>query len=149
MLLDEVKFIVEEIYRMAERANVTGVQEQNSGVAKEWDNQGLFQSITEFAKNLEEAEEKIAFVFGKYINKDLKFNSTYNYEYGINDAIDLISEITEVLNINVSPTFAKEIKKKLVRALLKDLDDDVVNKILGEIDTQADDAYFSEKENTE
>ncbi len=149
MLLDEVKFMVEEIYRMAERANVTGVQEQNSGVAKEWDNQGLFQSIAEFAKNLEEAEEKIAFVFGKYINKDLKFNSTYNYEYGINDAIDLISEITEVLNINVSPTFAKEIKKKLVRALLKDLDDDVVNKILGEIDTQADDAYFSEKENTE
>ncbi|WP_110955201.1 hypothetical protein [Anaerosinus massiliensis] len=146
MLLDEIKNMVQEIYRMAERANVTGVQEQTSGIAKEWDNQSTNQTIAEFAKSLEEFEEKIAILFGRYINKDLDYASTYNSEFGVVDTSAELDKVTKALMLNIGGKFNKEVKKQAARVVLNELDDDELNAILDEIDQQSDDIDYSKSE---
>lgn len=146
MLLDEIKNMVQEIYRMAERANVTGVQEQTSGVAKEWDNQNTNQTIAEFAKSLEEFEEKILWLFGLYISKDLDYKASYNNEFGVVDVSAELDKVSKALMLDIGGKFNKEVKKQAARVVLHDLDDDVINSVLNEIDRQPEDAEFAKSE---
>lgn len=145
-LMSEIRMMIEEIYRMAERANVTGVQEQNSGLAKEWDHQSLHQTIAEFAKNLEEAEEKIAWLFGKYINMDLDYNAKYSDDYGVVDVSAELDKVTKALALAIGGQFDKEVKKQAARTVLKDQEDDVINAVIKEIEQQPDDALYSKSE---
>ena len=147
MLLDEIKNMVQEIYRMAERANVTGVQDQKSGVAKEWDNQATNQTIAEFAKNLEEFEEKILYLFGLYINKQIDYKANYNDEFGVVDTSAELDKVTKALMLNIGGKFNKEVKKQIARVVLHDLDDDILNSVIEEIDQQKeDDSLYSQSE---
>lgn len=146
MLLDEIKNMVQEIYRMADRANVTGVQEQSSGVAKEWDHQSMNQSIADFAKNLEEFEEKIMMLFGLYISKDLKYNAAYNKDYGVVDISAELDKATRALMLGVGGKFDTEVKKIAARTMLHDQDDAVVNAVIEDIEQQGADILFGKVE---
>lgn len=147
MLLNEIKNMIQEIYRMADRANVTGVQEQTSGLSKEWDNQSSNQTIADFAKNLEEFEEKIAGIFGLYIKSDLEFNSKYNDDYGVIDVSAELDKVTKALMLGIGGKFDKEVKKIAARTMLSADDDDVINAVITEIDTKPDDSPYLNAEN--
>lgn len=145
-LMSEIRMMIEVIYRMAERANVTGVQEQNSGLAKEWDHQSLHQTIAEFAKNLEEAEEKIAWLFGKYINTGLDYSAKYSDDYGVVDVSAELDKVTKALALAIGGQFDKEVKKQAARTVLKDQEDDVINAVIDEIERQETDLAYGKSE---
>lgn len=146
MIMNELAMMIQEIYRMAALSNVTGVQEQTSGVAKEWDNQSTHQTIAEFAKNLEEVEEKIGLIFGLYVNKTLNFIVNYNDEYGVVDVSAKLDEVTKALALAIGGKFNIEVKKQAARIVLKDVDDDVINTVIDEIDKSTDDNIYSKSE---
>lgn len=130
MLSDEITWMVQEIYRMASLQLVTGVQTQESGIAKEWDNANLFQTIAEFAQNLESVEQIVANIFGLYVSENLDATNvtvTYNSQFGIVDSIDSLNVATQGLALNICPSYNIELKKKVIRDTLKDQDDNVIN----------------------
>jgi hypothetical protein len=136
VLLNEIANIVQEIYRMAERANVTGVQTQNSGLAKEWDNNTGNQTIADFANNLEEFEARIAELFGLYIGADLAFTVKYNKEYGPVDTSAELDKATKALSLQTGGKFDTEVRKQAARSLFHSYDDSQLNDVLKDIDAQ-------------
>ena len=144
MLKNEIDMLVEGIYRMAERASVTGVQAQTSGIAKEWDNLARMQSIAAFSKVCQDAEHKIADIFGLYIGKDLDATITYSADFGIVDKTAELNAITAALDLAIGGKFDVEVKKKAARLVLKELDDDVIQQIVEDIEKRGEDADYSD-----
>ena len=144
MLKNEIDMLVEGIYRMAERASVTGVQAQTSGIAKEWDNLARMQSIAAFSKVCQDAEHKIADIFGLYIGKDLDATITYSADFGIVDKTAELNAITAALDLAMGGKFDVEVKKKAARLMLKELDDDVIQQIVEDIEKRGEDADYSD-----
>lgn len=144
MLRNEIDMLVEGIYRMAERSSVTGVQSQTSGIAKEWDNFTRMQSISAFSKVCERAEERIATIFGLYINVDLGVIITYAKDFGITDTVAELDKITSALDLAIGGRFDTEVKKKAARLVLKDIEDADIQKVVEDIENRSDDADYSD-----
>ena len=143
MLKAEIQMLVEGIYRMAERASVTGVQTQSSGIAKEWDNFTRMQSISAFSKVCQQAEQSIADIFGLYIQKDLDVNVVYAKDFGITDTKAELDKITAALELNIGGKFDTEAKKDVARLVMKDRDDEDIKAIVDDIDKRAEDMDYS------
>ena len=143
MLRDEIAMLIEGIYRMAERASVTGVQTQTSGIAKEWDNFTRMQSISAFSKVCEQAEQDIATIFGLYIDKDLNVDIAYAKDFGVTDTKAELDKITSALDMAIGGLFDTEAKKIAARLVLKDLDDDVIKSVVDDIDKRREDMDYS------
>lgn len=139
MLLSEIKLLVEEIYRMAGLASVTGVQTEVSGAAKAWDFESTNTALSEFAKNVEQAEREIAQIFGVYTGTDLEFTSKYSENFGIEDTGAELDEITKALGLMIGGIFDRELKKKAARVMFKNLDDAVINEVTDDIESRAAD----------
>lgn len=147
MLHTELKMLIEEIYRMADRAGVTGVQSQQSGIAKEWDNKTMMQSLSDFAQNCEETEQQIAVIFGNYIGKELGVNVQYSRNFGVVDISSELDKITDALSWAVGGKFDTAVKKKAAKMLLSDMDDEEIQAVIDDIDQQAVDANHAEPTN--
>ena len=147
MLHTELKMLIEEIYRMADRAGVTGVQSQQSGIAKEWDNKTMMQSLSDFAQNCEETEQQIAVIFGNYIGKELGVNVQYSRNFGVVDISSELDKITDALSWAVGGKFDTAVKKKAAKMLLSDMDDEEIQAVIDDIDQQAVDANHAELTN--
>lgn len=144
MLKNEIQMIVEGIYRMAERASVTGVQTQTSGIAKEWDNFTRMQSISAFSKVCQMAEQKIADIFGLYIQKELDVSVVYAKDFGITDTKAELDKITAALEIGIGGKFDTEAKKDVARLVMKDRDDEDIKAIVDDIEKRAEDMDYAE-----
>lgn len=136
IIMNEINFCIKEIYRMANLQLVTGVNQYNvSGLAKEWDNLQLFQTISELAQGLQEAEQKIAKIFSKYTEETMdSYSVTYNNQYGIIDTTETLSNATAALTMNISEDYNAEMKRQVIRATLKDSDSRIVDDILVDFD---------------
>ena len=142
MLQEEIKMLVEVMYRMADRVSVTGVQEQKSGVAKEWDNLARMQSLSEFSKACEAAEYRIADIFGAYINQKLDVLIKYAEGFGVTDTKSALDEITAALELQIGGKFDVAVKKKAARIVLKDEDDAVISEVSKDIEKLAENEAY-------
>ena len=128
--------MVREIYRMANlRLKSNSIGYNISGIAMQYDNQQLYQSIAEFAQEIKDTEEKIAFIFGRYMGED---NSniviTYNSDYGIIDTTTVLANATTALQMNISPKVNEEIKRQVIKAMLTNEDNLVLEGALEDFD---------------
>ena len=136
---NEINLMVREIYRMANlRLKSDSIGYNISGIAMQYDNQQLYQSIAEFAQEIKDTEEKIAYIFGKYMGED---NSniviTYNSDYGIVDSSVVLANATTALQMNISPKVNEEIKKQVVKAMLTNEDNLVLEEALADLENQS------------
>lgn len=138
ILVQEIQFLVQEIYRMAERANVTGVQAQTSGLSKEWDANVGNQSIADFANSLEDFEKRLADLFGLYVGADLDFKVTYNKDYAPPDISSALAAATQALSMQIGGRFDEEVRKSAARAMFHDFDDEVLNKVMDDIQNRSE-----------
>jgi hypothetical protein len=138
VIMDEINFQIKEIYRMASLQFSTGVQSNVSGLAKEWDNQGLFQTISELAQSLQETEYKIANIFSKYTSESMDTISVaYNNQFGITDPTAVLTNATQGLALNICPEYNIEMKKQVIRSTLKDVDTVVVERVIDNLESDA------------
>lgn len=138
-IMAEIKFMIEEIYRMASLKMLTSTNEYNvTGIARKYENQQLYQSIGELAQNLQEAEFKIAKVFGKYTGKSLdNIVIMYNNEFGVEDTTAILAEATTALAMNICPEFNIEVKKKIIHSMLQDTDNNLIEKVIASLDKES------------
>lgn len=133
VIMNEINFMIKEIYRMASMqfAFMNGSQSNVSGLSKEWDNQNLFQTISELSDGLQEVEYKIASVFGLYMNEDINnIAVSYNKQFGITDPTAVLTNATQSLALNICPEFNIEVKKQVVRSVLKDIDSGTIDDVI-------------------
>lgn len=147
MLMNEINMLIQEIYRMANLSSVTGVKTEISGAAKEWDFESTNTTLSEFAKNIEQAEIKIANIFGQYVGSDLEFTSKYSNDFGIVDTSAKLDEITKALSLMIGGSFDCEVKKQAARVVFKNQDDALLNKITNDIDIRFNDELNTKVEN--
>lgn len=135
ILLAEINFMIKEIYRMANmQFAIEGSKYNISGIVKEWENQQLFQTISELAQGLQEAEYKIAKIFSKYMSEPMdNISVTYNNQYGIVDSTSVLTNATQALALNICGSYNVAMKEQVIRATLKDVDSTVVDSILKDL----------------
>lgn len=133
-LQNELERLVNEIYRMAAMASVTGVQTETSGVAKAWDFEQTNQTISDLADNCQDAELRIAYLFGQWQNGDVGYTCAYPDDFGIVDLKSELDIITEALSLAVGGMFDQELKKKATALLFTDLDEADYDSIIKDIE---------------
>lgn len=140
IIMNEINFCIKEIYRMASLQMLTGVNQYNvSGLAKESDNQQLYQNISELRQGLQEAEKKIATVFGRYMSEDMSnFAVAYNSQYGVIDTTATLANATTALTMNISGEYNKEMKKQVIRSTLKDMDQSIIDSLVNGVEKDPD-----------
>ena len=136
MLISEINTIKREIFRMASMSFVTQEQVSNvSGLAKAYDNQQLYQTIKELSDGCQEAEYKIARLFSIYMTQPMaNLSIVYNNEYGIVDPTEVLTNATQALALNICGDFNIEVKKQVIRAILTDVDNTVVDKVIDSLE---------------
>ena len=139
-LLNEITFMIQQIYRMACLKDNTSISQYNvTGIAKEYDNQQLYQVILELAQGLQQSEYKIAHLFELYMNDKLdNISIVYNNQFGIIDATAALTNATQSLALNISPEFNLQVKKQVIMAVLNSVDSNLVESIIDDLENQAD-----------
>lgn len=136
ILLNEIEFMVKEIYRMASLRMSTDKNTYNvSAIARKIENQQYYQSIAELAQGLEEAEKRIYKIFCKYVGGDFEsYSGSYNKEYAVLDVTEVLNSATISLGLGMTNEYNKEMRKQVARAVLADVGTVTLNNIIDSID---------------
>jgi hypothetical protein len=136
MLLNEIEFMVKEIYRMASLRMSTDKNTYNvSAIARKIENQQYYQSIAELAQGLEEVEKKLYKIFNLYMGDNSEgFSISYNREYAVASPEDTLNQATTSLALGMTSAYNKEMRKQVARAVFADIGVDTLNDILDSID---------------
>lgn len=140
VILSEISFMIQQIYRMANMKDNQTVSQYNvTGIAKEYDNQNLYQVILELAQGLQKAEYKIARIFNKYTNESKSNNLSivYNNEFGVVDTTSALNSAIQSLALNICPDFNLQLKKQVIRSVLTSVDSNVVEQIINNLEHQS------------
>ena len=136
VLMDEIQLMIREIYRQANMQFATQEQVSNvSGLAKAYDNQQLYQTISELADGLQGAERKIASIFSLYMDEPMdNYSVSYNKEYGVTDTTEVLTNATTALSMNICSGLNYETKRKVIRAMLVGTDSKIIDEVLKSLD---------------
>ena len=136
VLMDEIQLMLREIYRQANMQFATQEQVSNvSGLAKAYDNQQLYQTISELADGLQRAERKIASIFSLYMDEPMdNYSVSYNKEYGVTDTTEVLTNATTALSMNICSGLNYETKRKVIRAMLVGTDSKIIDEVLKSLD---------------
>jgi hypothetical protein len=140
MIMNQIDRLVKEMYRMAVMAFVTGVQEQSSGVAKQWDYEKTNQVLADFASNCEKCERDIARFFSDWMGmKPIEYTVKYPDDFGISDVEQSLTEATQALDMAVGGKFNMEVKKKACSVYLADIPTEDYDAVIADIEQRAAD----------
>lgn len=131
--------LIQEIYRMSVLECVTGVQDQKSGLAKQWDFEQTNQVLGDFAKNCEGADTEIGELFGLWAGQAINYTAKYSDDFGIIDVIDALNAVTAALDLQIGGKFNTEVKKKAATVYLNDLPEDRYDAVMADIDSMEED----------
>ena len=123
---------------MANMKDTQTISQYNvTGIAKEYDNQNLYQVILELAQGLQKAEYKIARIFASYTNENLEnISVVYNNEFGVVDTTSALNSAIQSLALNICPDFNLQLKKQVIRSVLTSVDSNLVEQIISNLEEQ-------------
>ena len=129
--------MIREIYRQANMQFVTQELVSNvSGLAKQYDNLQLYETINELVEGIQSVEKKLAKLFGFYMGENMdNFSAVYNHEFGVSDVASTLANATTTLALNICEGLNYETKRKVVRSMLNDVDPTVLDNVLKELES--------------
>lgn len=107
---------VQRIYELSNLNFVTGVR--SSGVAMQYEFQQLNQSLVDMAMLAERAEMEVAGLVSAWQDETWTGLISYSRDYNISDLAAELQEALDAQTLDISPTFMREIKKRLARRML-------------------------------
>ena len=146
--------IVQTIYRMANLEFAGGgtaaSSESKSGVALAFHFQEAGRLLAEFAAQIEAADYRVAEIVHLWMG--VPYNGSISYPRTF-DLVDLAAELSNALDaitMSISPTFERELKKKVSRNMLGEgISDDILARIDDEIDSAEADPYQADRVSSE
>ena len=121
-LLKNINDAIVQIYRIAVLGTyeLGRARQVQSGLSKAYDFQRANQNMMKKARNLEKAEAEIGDIWGLWTNrKGFQPVVEYPTEFNINDLAEQIKTDFELIRMDISETFTKAIKKRLVSRTIK------------------------------
>ena len=145
-LMESINHKVEAINRIAHTGAVrTTRQAVSSGIALQTEFELLNARLSEKADNLQIAEEQIFRLYALFQNSTFDGEINYPDSFNIRDYATDLAYFQQAKAINIeSPTLQKEIDKEIARAVVDD--DEKLNTIFDEIDTQKELGQFTQDE---
>lgn len=147
MLQGQIDRLIQEIYRMANLALVTGVLEAKSGVAKAWDFERTNQTLADFAANCENAEKQIVELWCLWTGSKIEYLVEYPRDFAIVDIADELANAQAAVDMQFGTTMLAEIAKKVLAAYLPNIEPEIFDKIVKEIEVKGTDEQMSNIDN--
>jgi len=108
-----------------------------SGVSKAWDFDKLNKMLADKADNLEEAENAINAIYGKWTTGEAECITDYPEKFDTRSLADEITIAQQLALMRISETFTKEIEKLLVSKALPKAKEETITVINSEIDAKS------------
>ena len=141
IIMKEKDSEIKEMYRIGGVDSVVGVQQEKSGVAKQWAFKRTNQRLANFAVQCENAEKAIIELYELWTNENLSYKCEYPRDFDINDVADVLSQGQQALDLGFkSKTYYAEVVKRVLDGYMPNIDDKVYDDIIKEIEdsTQQD-----------
>lgn len=146
-ILSMMKALIEEIYRIAKMGGGgqgLRIQEAVSGVAHAYEFNETNQALADKADQLESAEMKIHEIYAMWWGIEFKGQINYPDEFGVEDLNQEFDFLTKSRGAITSITAKRELEKRVVKKLLQTtVDQQTLQRIMGEIDQAQPDDYRS------
>ena len=147
-LQQEIKDIVDDMYRQAGLTSVVGVETKASGVAKQWDFEETTNHLADMAENCELAEVQIFNLFAKWAGIEIKeLKIKYPRTFNITDIEDELAKAQQMKDLAVGGEIVtREINRKAAEVYFADVDDKRYDEIIRDIEETADKAEHEQSE---
>jgi hypothetical protein len=148
VLQQEIKDIIDDMFRQAGLTSVLAIQTKQSGVAKQWDFEETTNILADMAENCEMAETGIFHLFEAWTKtevKDLKVK--YPRNFNITDIVDELDKAQKMKDLVVGGTVVeREVNRKIAEVYFADVDDKRYAEIMNEIETMPPDRGMVQSE---
>lgn len=147
-LQQEIKDIVDDMYRQAGLTSVVGVETKASGVAKQWDFEETTNHLADMAENCELAEVQIFNLFAKWAGIEIKkMKIKYPRTFNITDIEDELAKAQQMKDLAVGGEIVmREINRKAAEVYFADVDDNRYDEIMADIEETADKVEHEQSE---
>jgi hypothetical protein len=145
----EATALVQTIYQLAEQSGVTGVVNQQSGVAKEWDFHAHESILQTIADDCAAFEVMIAELFGLFIDRDFTLVAEYPKRFTPGNVEAQVAVIQSILDMQLPSAAAAQLKLKAFNLLTNNDDTQDTEAARIAFTQEAEDARFGASDEDE
>jgi hypothetical protein len=145
VLMEQIKNLVSEMYRMSGLNSVIGVESSKSGLAKKWDFERTNKNLVNFAVQCEKAEKAIVALYELWAGETVNYECEYPRDFNIDDVADCLAQAQQAFDLGItSKTFSLEVAKKVLEAYMPNIKPETYDAIIEELESAADDLEKSQ-----
>ena len=145
ILQNQIASLVQEMYRMANLSFVISTtQNNNSGIARQWEFERTNQQLANFAAQCAHAETAVMNLVAKWVNEDIAYTVAYPDNFGIVDITEELTQAQAVLDMGLGDGLREEVLKKVLAAYCPDIPDERFDELVEQLRKQTDDKTHAE-----
>lgn len=145
ILQNQIASLVQEMYRMANLSFIISTtQNNNSGIARQWEFERTNQQLANFAAQCAHAETAVMNLVAKWVNEDITYTVAYPDNFGIVDITEELTQAQAVLDMGLGDGLREEVLKKVLAAYCPDIPDERFDELVEQLRKQTDDKTHSE-----
>lgn len=147
ILQNQIASLVQEMYRMANLSFIISTtQNNNSGIARQWEFERTNQQLANFAAQCAHAETAMMNLVAKWVNEDITYTVAYPDNFGIVDVTEELTQAQAVLDMGLGDGLREEVLKKVMAAYCPDIPDERFDELVEQLQKQTDDKTHAEPE---
>lgn len=140
ILQNQIASLVQEMYRMANLSFIISTtQNNNSGIARQWEFERTNQQLANFAAQCAHAETAMMNLVAKWVNEDITYTVAYPDNFGIVDITEELTQAQAVLDMRLGDGLREEVLKKVLAAYCPDIPDERFDELIEQLQKQTDD----------
>lgn len=103
---------------------INTTQNNNSGIARQWEFERTNQQLANFAMQCARAETEVMELVSRWVNSDITYTVSYPDDFGIVDVTDQLAQAQAVLDMNLTDGLQEEVLKKVLAVYCPDMPDE-------------------------
>ncbi|WP_292017761.1 MULTISPECIES: hypothetical protein [unclassified Megasphaera] len=131
ILQNQIASLIQEMYRMASLSFVISTtQNNNSGIARQWEFERTNQQLANFAMQCARAETEVMELVARWVNSDITYTVSYPDDFGIVDVTDQLAQAQAVLDMNLTDGLQEEVLKRVLAVYCPDMPDERFDELI-------------------
>ena len=140
ILQNQIASLVQEMYRMANLSFIISTtQNNNSGIARQWEFERTNQQLANFAAQCAHAETAVMNLVAQWVNEDITYTVAYPDNFGIVDVTEELTQAQAVLDMGLGDGLREEVLKKVMAAYCPDMPDERFDELVEQLQKQTND----------
>lgn len=140
ILQNQIASLVQEMYRMTNLSFIISTtQNNNSGIARQWEFERTNQQLANFAAQCAHAEIAVMNLVAQWVNEDITYTVAYPDNFGIVDVTEELAQAQAVLDMGLGDGLREEVLKKVMAAYCPDIPDERFDELVEQLQKQTDD----------